>query len=54
MPFKHAGRHQAGAITLFSSYHCSRYNANTGVLMEEIFASVFNDLAEFVDKTPFS
>jgi uracil-DNA glycosylase family 4 len=48
MPFKHAGRHQAGAITLFSSYHCSRYNTNTGVLTEEMFVSVFKDVAEFL------
>lgn len=48
MPFKHAGRHQAGSITLFSSYHCSRYNTNTGVLTEEMFVNVFKDVAEFL------
>jgi uracil-DNA glycosylase family 4 len=48
MPFNHAGRHQAGSITLFSSYHCSRYNTNTGVLTEEMFVNVFKDVAEFL------
>src|SRR5437899_7565587 len=32
LPFRHGGRQEAGGITLFSSYHCSRYNTNTGVL----------------------
>ena len=33
----------AGAkiITLFDSYHCSRYNTNTGVLTQEMFRAVF-------------
>ena len=28
-----------GALTVVSSYHCSRYNTNTGVLTEAMFAS---------------
>ena len=32
------------ALTLFSSYHCSRYNTNTGVLTEEMFVSVFSEI----------
>ena len=36
-------------ITLFSSYHCSRYNTNTGVLTEEMFVNVFKKIAEFLD-----
>jgi uracil-DNA glycosylase family 4 len=28
-------------ITLFDSYHCSRYNTNTGVLSSEMFHTVF-------------
>ena len=35
--------------TLFSSYHCSRYNTNTGVLTEEMFVSVFKEVAEFLE-----
>ena len=38
-----------GQLTLFSSYHCSRYNTNTGVLTEAMFASVFREIAEFLD-----
>ena len=39
--FKHGGRHDIGGLSLFSSYHCSRYNTNTGVLTTEMFESVF-------------
>jgi len=49
-PFKHGGRHRIGALTLFSSYHCSRYNTNTGVLTEEMFVKVFSDIAEFLKR----
>lgn len=48
-PFKHGGRHEIGGITLFSSYHCSRYNTNTGVLTEEMFVNVFSEIAEFLE-----
>jgi uracil-DNA glycosylase len=33
--------HQAGAFRLYDSYHCSRYNTNTGVLTTDMFRSVF-------------
>lgn len=41
-PFGHGAVHQAGAIKLYDSYHCSRYNTNTGVLTPEMFRSVFS------------
>ena len=47
-PFKHGGQLEAGTVTLFSSYHCSRYNTNTGVLTEAMFVRVFSDIAEFL------
>jgi uracil-DNA glycosylase family 4 len=47
-PFKHAGRHDFDGLTLFSSYHCSRYNTNTGVLTEEMFSNVFSEVAKFL------
>jgi uracil-DNA glycosylase family 4 len=47
-PFKHGGRLPAGGITLFSSYHCSRYNTNTGVLTEAMFVKVFAEIAAFL------
>src|SRR5262245_53035523 len=39
--FRHGGAEQIGAIMLFDSYHCSRYNTNTGVLTPEMFRAVF-------------
>jgi uracil-DNA glycosylase family 4 len=40
-PFGHGAVHQAGALKLYDSYHCSRYNTNTRVLTPEMFRSVF-------------
>jgi uracil-DNA glycosylase family 4 len=39
--FGHGAQHSIGALTLFDSYHCSRYNTNTGVLTTEMFEDVF-------------
>jgi len=33
--------HEAGNIRLYDSYHCSRYNTNTGVLTPKMFRDVF-------------
>jgi len=41
MTFGHGCGHPLGTLTLFDSYHCSRYNTNTGVLTEEMFHDVF-------------
>ncbi len=41
-PFAHGAIHQAGRIKLFDSYHCSRYNTNTGVLTPKMFRAVFS------------
>jgi uracil-DNA glycosylase len=38
---RHGFRAGAGAISLVDSYHCSRYNTNTGVLTQEMFRAVF-------------
>jgi uracil-DNA glycosylase family 4 len=40
-PFAHGAAHQAGALRLYDSYHCSRYNTNTGVLTPQMFRNVF-------------
>lgn len=48
VPFRHGGRHEIGAITVLSSYHCSRYNTNTGVLTEEMFVDIFRQAAEIL------
>lgn len=41
LPFKHGARYDVGGIGLFPSYHCSRYNTNTGVLTPAMFRAVF-------------
>lgn len=40
-PFGHDRVHEVGRYTIISSYHCSRYNTNTGVLTEKMFNAVF-------------
>ncbi|MGC6472204.1 MAG: uracil-DNA glycosylase [Parvibaculales bacterium] len=40
-PFGHGNRHLLGGYTLYDSYHCSRYNTNTGRLTEDMFFEVF-------------
>lgn len=43
-PFRHGGMLEIGGKTLASSYHCSRYNTNTGVLTEAMFKNVFRGI----------
>ncbi|WJR81767.1 uracil-DNA glycosylase [Bradyrhizobium sp. NP1] len=40
-PFGHGAIHPAGGFKLYDSYHCSRYNTNTGVLTPDMFRRVF-------------
>jgi uracil-DNA glycosylase family 4 len=49
-PFAHGGRSDIGRVALFSSYHCSRYNTNTGRLTEAMFDNVFKDIAAFLEE----
>jgi uracil-DNA glycosylase family 4 len=49
-PFGHAAEHAApGGVSLFDSYHCSRYNTNTGrltpIMFEQVFTAVKTRLA---------
>lgn len=50
--FTHGGRHELdgpqGPLTLLSSYHCSRYNTNTGRLTEAMFHDVFASARAFL------
>jgi len=39
-PFKHGVAYEIGKFKLISSYHCSRYNTNTGVLTTKMFEDV--------------
>jgi uracil-DNA glycosylase family 4 len=56
-PFAHGARHQlSGArhdlagdrLELFDSYHCSRYNTNTGVLTPAMFEAVFAAARDYI------
>jgi uracil-DNA glycosylase family 4 len=48
--FAHAARHQLpGGITLFDSYHCSRYNTQTRRLTADMFESVFAQIRQELD-----
>jgi uracil-DNA glycosylase len=48
VPFAHGACHAVGGVRLFDSYHCSRYNTNTGVLTPKMFHSVFAQVREFL------
>ena len=37
---------RAAAVAVFDSYHCSRYNTNTGVLTPDMFRAVFAAVRE--------
>lgn len=44
--FVHGATHELpGGVWLIDSYHCSRYNTNTGRLTEEMFFGVFEKIA---------
>jgi uracil-DNA glycosylase len=44
-PFGHGAMHEiGGGKRLYDSYHCSRYNTNTGVLTPDMFRSVFANI----------
>ena len=40
-PFAHGAEHSFGGRVLIDSYHCSRYNTNTGRLTPAMFEAVF-------------
>jgi uracil-DNA glycosylase family 4 len=48
-PFSHGAARQAGRLMLFGSYHCSRYNTNTGRLTPEMFRAVFAAVRQHLD-----
>ncbi len=47
--FGHATLHTLPEFRLLDSYHCSRYNTNTGRLTEEMFADVFAEARKLLD-----
>lgn len=48
--FGHAALHDLGDFQVLDSYHCSRYNTNTGRLTEEMFDAIFATARELLDK----
>ena len=52
-PFGHAARHSAAqGLVLFDSYHCSRYNTNTGKLTAAMFEEVFGAARAHISQAP--
>ncbi|MFT3808690.1 MAG: uracil-DNA glycosylase [Micropepsaceae bacterium] len=43
--FGHGAVHDLPGVRLYDSYHCSRYNTNTGVLTPAMFRAVFDRVA---------
>jgi uracil-DNA glycosylase family 4 len=50
-PFAHGAAHPLERARLFDSYHCSRYNTNTGQLTPQMFANVFQTIRNFLDRS---
>jgi uracil-DNA glycosylase len=48
-PFVHGASHELGKLRVFVSYHCSRYNTNTGVLTPKMFIDVFAAVRTYLD-----
>jgi uracil-DNA glycosylase family 4 len=48
--FAHAAVHDLGDLRLLDSYHCSRYNTNTGRLTTQMFDGIFAQARELLDK----
>jgi uracil-DNA glycosylase family 4 len=48
-PFGHGAAHDIGKLRIFASYHCSRYNTNTGVLTPKMFQDVFAAARAYLD-----
>ena len=52
-PFAHGAHHalKSGGPSLFDSYHCSRYNTNTGVLTTAMFRDVFASIRADLERS---
>ena len=54
-PFAHGAEHAlSGGARLFDSYHCSRYNTNTGVLTTKMFEDVVGRAAAYISRPALS
>ncbi len=52
--FGHGAVYDLGGLRLFDSYHCSRYNTNTGVLTAPMFEAVFAAARAHIDSSKAS
>ncbi len=50
-PFGHGVQHVVGGVSLYDSYHCSRYNTNTGRLTADMFQTVFAAVRAELDRS---
>jgi len=48
--FRHGETHEIAGLTMIDSYHCSRYNTNTGVLTPEMFRLVFSKARAYLER----
>lgn len=48
LKFGHGVSGDIAGLRVFASYHCSRYNTNTGVLTPAMFRAVFQDVRAFL------
>lgn len=48
-PFGHGNVSDIGRLRLFPSYHCSRYNTNTGRLTDSMFHEIFAMARNYLD-----
>ncbi|MEO3429765.1 uracil-DNA glycosylase [Pelagibius sp. CAU 1746] len=51
-PFGHGAIHRFDGLTVADSYHCSRYNTNTGRLTETMFEDVFAEIRKRLAPLP--
>ena len=49
-PFAHGAIHRLGRLAIHDSYHCSRYNTNTGRLTPAMFDAVFAAVRAGLDR----
>lgn len=49
-PFGHGKETEINGLRIFSSYHCSRYNTNTGRLTDPMFRDIFRNARAFLNE----
>ncbi|MCB1645976.1 MAG: hypothetical protein KDI36_11005 [Pseudomonadales bacterium] len=49
-PFYHGASTELGGMKIFASYHCSRYNTQTGRLTRDMFNGVFGEVSTVINQ----